>query len=393
MTQFARRMDEVTGSAIRELFHLLSDKELISFGGGNPARESFPVNEIRKITDDILSDSILQYGGTEGLPLLREMYLEHMVRPKGVKTEDSDVLILTGSMQGINLICEILLDPGDAVLVEAPTFLGTLQTMDIFQADKIPVPMDENGVLPDELEALMKKHRPKMFYCIPTFQNPSGITTTKERRERIAKLAHEYGVLVVEDDPYGDLRYAGEPIPPIKYFDKGGDVLLLNSFSKIISPGIRVGCAFGKPEIIRKMTIAKQSADTHTSNLSQGIAAEFLRRGLLPEHLKRINAIYSERLNAMLAAMDMHFPKSCTYTRPQGGLFVWGELPEGCDATALLKRATSEEKVAYIPGQHFFTDKEAHKNAFRLNFSCADPEQIRAGIERLGKLFSQACGE
>lgn len=390
MTAFAKRMDGVTGSAIRELFKLLGDPEIISFGGGNPARESFPVDTVRNITNEIIEKNgpvVLQYGATEGYMPLRTAIIEHLLAPKGLKAEIDETLILSGSMQGLDLISKIYLDPGDAILVEAPTFLGALQTFATYQANTIPVPMDDDGMIMDELESLIKKHHPKFLYCIPTFQNPTGKTLPTDRRMRIAELASKYDMMVIEDDPYCDLRYRGEALPPIKTFDKDDHVILLNSFSKIISPGIRVGCAYGQKDIIRKLTVAKQSADTHTSNLTQAIAAEFLLRGLLPGHLKSILPMYAERMNAMLDAMDKFFPEECTYTRPEGGLFIWCELKKGVEVVPLFKRAVQEEKVAFVPGEHFFSDPNMGKNTLRLNFSAEQPENIVRGIERLSKIL------
>lgn len=391
MTAFANRMDGVTGSAIRELFKLMGDREVISFGGGNPAKESFPVEIVERITSEVLKSNgvnILQYGGTEGYLPLREAYLAHMAAPRGLSGTVDEVLITTGSMQGLDLACKIFLNPGDAILVEAPTFLGALQAFSIYQANKIPVSMDDEGVIIDALEELMRTKRPKLFYCIPTFQNPTGRTLGLKRRKKIAELAEKYDVMVLEDDPYCDLRYSGDPLPPIKTFDKSGHVILLSSFSKILSPGMRLGCALATPEIIRKMTICKQCTDTHTTLLTQAVAAQFLNEGLLPGHLKAILPGYAEKLNTMLAAMDEFFPSGVKYQKPDGGLFVWGELPEGADVLPLLKKATSdpEYKVAYIPGEHFFADGSG-KNTFRLNFSSETLERLRIGMERLGRLF------
>jgi len=394
MTAFANRMDGVTGSAIRELFKLMGDPEIISFGGGNPAKESFPVETVERITADVLKKNgvnILQYGGTEGYLPLREAYLTHMAAPRGLGGSVDEVLITTGSMQGLDLACKIFLNPGDTMLVEAPTFLGALQAFTIYQANKVPVPMDDEGVIIDALEELMRTKKPKLFYCIPTFQNPTGRTLGLERRKKIAELAEKYDVMVLEDDPYCDLRYSGDPLPPIKTFDKSGHVILLSSFSKILSPGMRLGVAHGTPEIIRKMTICKQCTDTHTTLLTQAVAAQFLNEGLLPGHLKSILPGYAEKLNTMLDAMDEFFPQGVKYQKPDGGLFVWGELPEGADVLPLLKRATSEPeyKVAYIPGEHFFVDGSG-KNTFRLNFSSETVERLRIGMERLGKLFKES---
>ncbi len=392
MTEFANRMDGITGSAIRELFKLLSNPEIISFGGGNPAKESFPVSDVTKIVNDLLTEkgeAILQYGPTEGYMPLKQAYTEHILRPKGLDANADELLVLSGSSQGLDILAKIFTNPGETILVEAPTFLGALQAFRMYQANIVTVENDSNGINLESLERLMRELKPKLFYCISTFQNPSGGTLPLEKRKKVAELAEKYDVIVIEDDPYCDLRYTGEVLPTIKQFDKSGHVIMLNSFSKILSPGIRVGMAFGNKEIIRKMTIAKQSADTHTSNLSQAIAAEFLSRGLLPKHLERINKFYAERLNTMVNGMKKHFPKECKYTIPEGGLFIWCEMPEGTKMLDIWKEATSKYNVAFIPGKHFYPTAEGHENTFRLNFSMETPERIEAGIEALGKLLQK----
>lgn len=392
MTEFAKRMDGITGSAIRELFKLLADPELISFGGGNPARETFPVEAIKQIMDEALSQngaSLLQYGTTEGYAPLRQMYLEHIVHPKSLAGEIDNVLITTGSSQGIELASKVYIDPGDAVLVESPSFLGALQTFKTYQAKLVPVPMDGEGVIVEVLERLMEAHRPKLFYCIPTFQNPTGKSLGVERRKEIARLAQKYDVMVLEDDPYCDLRYNGTPVPNIKAFDESGHVILLNSFSKTISPGIRVGAVLAQKDIIRKFVIAKQGMDTHTSTLTQAVVEGFLRKGLLPGHLRNILPGYANRLELMLQCIESYFPEECRCTRPEGGLFVWGELPKGVSTLKLLSRAIAELKVAFIPGEHFYCELGMGENTLRLNFSSEPPERIAEGLKRLGGLLKE----
>lgn len=391
MVQFADRMESVTGSAIRALFKLMADVDIISFGGGNPSRDSFPaetIAELSRACQERDPMGLLQYGATDGYPALKREYLTHMAAPKGVAAELSNVLVTTGSMQGLDLALKVLVNPGDAVLVESPTFLGALQAFTIAQAKCVPVEMDEEGAVMEDLERKMARHRPKLFYCIPTFQNPTGKTLGKARRERIAGLARKYGVIVVEDDPYCDLRYSGEAQPPIKSFDTDGRVIMLNSFSKIIAPGIRVGCAVADAEIIGKMTVCKQCTDTHTALLPQAIAAEFLSRGLLPGHLQRIIPGYRAQLDAMLQGIREHFPADVKYTRPEGGLFLWAELPENMEALPLFRRAVEREKVAFIPGEHFYVDGSG-KNTMRLNFSSEPVSRIQEGLRKLGRLIAE----
>ena len=391
----AERMQGVNGSAIRELFKLLGDPEIISFGGGNPAKECFPKEDIEKITDELLrdkSDVLLQYGATEGYLPLRKAYIEKILPDLGLTAELENVLALTGSMQGLDLICKVVVNPGDVVLVEEPSFLGALQTFNIAQAKLVPVPLHTDGIHVDELEALVREYRPVMFYTIPTFQNPTSWVSGIEARKAIARLAAEYDMIVIEDDPYASLRFSGEKLPTIKSFDTSGNVILMSSFSKTISPGMRVALCCGNAELIRKMTIAKQSADTHSPNLNQAIIAEYLNRDLLPEHIAEISKVYAHSASVMIEAMEEYFPDWVEYEKPIGGLFIWCTLPEGWDASELFKKAVAR-KVAFVPGVSFFTTPGKGNNTFRLNFSAEPEERIRKGIRTLGDLLKETAEE
>ena len=391
----AERMQGVNGSAIRELFKLLGDPEIISFGGGNPAKECFPKEDIEKITAELLrdkSDVLLQYGATEGYLPLRKAYIEKILPDLGLTAELENVLALTGSMQGLDLICKVVVNPGDVVLVEEPSFLGALQTFNIAQAKLVPVPLHTDGIHVDELEALVREYRPVMFYTIPTFQNPTSWVSGIEARKAIARLAAEYDMIVIEDDPYASLRFSGEKLPTIKSFDTSGNVILMSSFSKTISPGMRVALCCGNAELIRKMTIAKQSADTHSPNLNQAIIAEYLNRDLLPEHIAEISKVYAHSASAMIEAMEEYFPDWVEYEKPIGGLFIWCTLPEGWDASELFKKAVAR-KVAFVPGVSFFTTPGKGNNTFRLNFSAEPEERIRKGIRTLGDLLKETAEE
>ena len=391
----AERMQGVNGSAIRELFKLLGDPEIISFGGGNPAKECFPKEDIEKITDELLrdkSDVLLQYGATEGYLPLRKAYIEKILPDLGLTAELENVLALTGSMQGLDLICKVVVNPGDVVLVEEPSFLGALQTFNIAQAKLVPVPLHTDGIHVDELEALVREYRPVMFYTIPTFQNPTSWVSGIEARKAIARLAAEYDMIVIEDDPYASLRFSGEKLPTIKSFDTSGNVILMSSFSKTISPGMRVALCCGNAELIRKMTIAKQSADTHSPNLNQAIIAEYLSRDLLPEHIAEISKVYAHSASVMVEAMEEYFPDWVEYEKPIGGLFIWCTLPEGWDASELFKKAVAR-KVAFVPGISFFTTPGKGNNTFRLNFSAEPEERIRRGIRTLGDLLKETAEE
>ena len=393
MFQYAKRLDGVTGSTIRDIFSLLSSSTILSFAGGNPAPESFPQSELTRIAGQVLSEnasSLLQYGATEGFLPLREAILEHMLAPRGIQAEIANILPVTGSSQGIDLIARALLDPGDTVLVESPTFLGALQIFQIAQANLVPVQMDRQGILADDLERKIRQYRPKALYTIPTFQNPTGRTLPLERRQAVAQLCAEHGVLVIEDDPYCDLRYSGDPLPPIQFFDSCGNIAMLNSFSKIISPGLRLGYVVAHPKLLRKLTIIKQGADTHTANLNQAIVNAFLREDLLPAHIDRIKACYRERLSTMTQGIRKFFPADTEYTLPDGGIFAWIKLGANCNTKELLTRAIDEAKVAYIPGEHFFIHPSEGTTCLRLNFSSSTPAEILAGMERLGNLIAAA---
>lgn len=384
--RFASRFDGVTGSAIREIFKMIARPGMISFAGGNPALSALPDQVVAEIAADVLSrdgKAILQYGATEGYAPFLESLKQYAKEQLGC--DIPAVLPVTGSTQAMDLLCKALINPGDVILVENPSFLGNLQCMKLYQATLVPVESDDEGMIVDKLEEAILRYKPKMLYTIPTFQNPTGKTLAADRRAPIAALAAKYGMVVAEDDPYRDLRYAGIPCPSIKSFDKEGWVVFLGSFSKIISPGLRVGFMAGDPRILRKCTIGKQSSDVHTANLNQAIVDQFLRRNLLPEHIASICQSYKAQLDAMLEELAT-FPEGTRYTRPEGGLFIWVELPSGIDAQALLEKAVARH-VAYVPGTHFFADG-GHENTLRLNFSNSTIEQIRTGMAVLRELIA-----
>ncbi len=385
--QYAHRFDGISGSAIREIFKVIAQPGMISFAGGNPSPEALPEKLVSEIAADVLATdgkAILQYGATEGYPSFVKSLTEY-VREQ-LKCAIHAVLPVTGSTQAMDLLCKALIDPGDTILVENPSFLGNMQCMRLYQANLVPVASDSDGMIMEDLEEKIKKHHPKMLYTIPTFQNPTGKTLPADRRARVAELAGKYHMVVAEDDPYRDLRYKGNSLPSIKSFDLSGYVMFLGSFSKIISPGLRVGYIAGDPEIIRKCTIGKQSSDVHTSNLNQAIVDQFIRRGLLPEHIHRICADYGKKMDFMLSKLD-ESPEGVHYTKPEGGLFIWCELPERIDAQELLNRAI-EKKVAFVPGTHFCVGG-GHKNTFRLNFSNSSLSQINAGMDVLNALIAE----
>ena len=386
---FASRFDKVTGSAIREIFKYLAKPGMISFAGGNPSLAALPDEICAELAHDVLKADgkrILQYGATEGYPPFVESLRDYLTQQYDFDWKLNGLLPTTGSTSCMDLVCKALLNPGDAVLVESPTFLGNMQTLNLYQAKLIPVESDEGGVMLDKLEDAIKEHHPKLFYVIPSFQNPSGRTLAAERRKPIAELAAKYGFLVMEDDPYRDLRYTGEHLPTIKSYDKTGHVAYMGSFSKIISPGMRVGYLVAEKDILRKCTIGKQGTDLHTPNLNQAIVDQFLRRGLLEPHIASIIPAYKEKMELMLKELDS-FPAGTKYTVPEGGLFIWVEMPETFNATEVFQEAV-ENNVAYVPGTHFYP-YGGHHNTFRLNFSNSTPEQIKEGMEKLRKLFEK----
>ena len=382
--RFASRFDKVTGSAIREIFKVIAQPGMISFAGGNPSLDALPDRQVSELAAYVLEKdgkAILQYGATEGYrPFLESLkaYVE-----KQLGTDIPAVLPVTGSTQAMDLLCKAMIDPGDTVLVENPSFLGNLQCLKLYQANLVSVESDEQGLLPDDLEKKINQYHPKMLYTIPTFQNPTGKSLPEERRKAVAELANRYGMLVAEDDPYRDLRYEGQACHSIKYFDRNGWVMFLGSFSKIISPGLRVGYIAGDATVIRKCTVGKQSTDVHTSNLNQAIVDQYLRRDLLPAHIRNICSGYGAKMKQMLGCLES-FPSGVRFTHPQGGLFIWAELPEKIDAVKMLSAAV-ERKVAYVPGTYFCVDG-GHLNTIRLNFSNSTPEQIENGMNTLKEI-------
>lgn len=396
MIKYADRMKNVSGEALNDILKYSSDPSIISFSLGSPAKEVYPIEKIKEIMTTIMEKDaipILSYGISEGYLPLRKAFLEHIALPKGIEASIENVIITTGATQGIELISQTFINPGDVVLVESPSFLTSLQVFLKYGAILVGVDMDESGIILSDLESKIKEHNPKLIYTIPTFQNPSGKTLPIHRRRAIASLAEEYDLLVIEDDPYCDLRYSGQVVPPIKSFDTKGNIILANSFSKILAPGLRVGTIIAHKEIIDALVLAKGGADTNTTIMSQAICAEFLNQGLLPDHLKDMKPVYLERLNAMLDALSKYFPKECKYTIPEGGLFIWIDVPESINTRELLSKAANEFKVSYVPGYPFFINPKDGDHSLRLNFSSNTPDNIQEGVKRLGELFYSIINE
>jgi len=400
--RYAQRTQRMSSSAIRELLKLTEQPDIISFSGGMPAPDVFPIDEFKEACDRVLTNfgvQALQYGSTEGYKPLREQIVRHTNR-YGINVTPDHVLVTSGSQQALDLLGKILINPGDRILVESPTYLGALQAWAAYGAEYIPVPIDENGMVTEVLEEALRSG-PKFIYVLPNFQNPTGVTLSFERRMKLMELADRYGVPIVEDDPYGQLRYEGEHLPSVvvlddQYRDNGdnyyrGNVIYLSTFSKILAPGIRLAWVVAPPEVIRKLVQAKQGADLHSSTFNQLVAYEVSRAGFLDKHIKTIREVYGHRRDIMLASMDAYFPPGVDWTHPQGGLFLWGTLPENLSSADVLKAAI-EQKVAFVPGAPFFSTGGGY-NTMRLNFSNASPEKIREGIARLGKVIYEKLGQ
>ena len=393
--RFATRMANMSGTATREIFKLLSRPEIISFAGGNPALECLPTERVREIMSEIgqspTFSRVLQYGLTVGFPELRELYCDY-VKTVGISdAKPENVLVISGGQQGIDLTLKAFINPGDVVLVENPTYLAFLQLANSYEAKCVGVDADEDGLIISDLEAKIKKYNPKILYTVPTFSNPTGKTYTLENRKRIAAITAKYGVIVLEDDPYSKLRFSGEDVPSIKSLDKAGNVIFVSSFSKIISPGNRTGVACAVPEIIRKLEVGKQGTDLHSANISQMITYEYLKRGYLQGDLEKSVKIYGEKKAAMYSAIEKYMPDEFIHTNPDGGLFIWGYFPESIDVLKIFPEAVARN-VAYIQGNVFFADGGG-KNYMRLNYSYASLEQIDRGIKILGGLFKEKLTE
>jgi 2-aminoadipate transaminase len=389
-TQFARRMGSVRASTIREILKVTEQPEIISFAGGLPAPELFPVDEILRATERVLRESgpaALQYSPSEGFAPLRESFAAES-RQRGIDCQAEDILIMTGSQQPLDLMGKIFLDAGDCVLTESPTYLAAIQAFQSYEVRFAAVPTDDQGLIPEELPALIERERPKFLYTIPNFQNPTGVTLTAERRQALYAIAARYGLIILEDDPYGRLRYAGKAIAPIKALDTERIVVYLSTVSKTIAPGLRVGWAIAPAEIRAKLVIAKQAADLHTSNLDQRIVHRYLADFDSDAHIERIRQSYGARYAVMDAALRETMPPGFTWTHPEGGMFLWVTCPEGVNTNELMREAL-KRKVLFVPGQDFFSSAPGLR-FMRLNFSNASPERIREGIGRLEEVCADA---
>lgn len=394
-------------SIIRDLLKLTMQPDVISFAGGLPAPELFPLEQCREAASRLLETQgarALQYSPTEGYLPLRQFICDWMGR-QGIQSEPDNVLITSGSQQALDLVGKLLINPGDRLLVEEPTYLGALQAWNAYAAEYVSVPIDDDGLRTDLLDDALAAG-PKFMYCLPNFQNPAGTTLSMTRRQALIRLSNRSGIPIIEDDPYGVLRYEGEHLPPLVALDADyqtndqdsrsgfsmGNVIYLGTFSKTLAPGLRLGWVLAPTGVIDRLVMAKQGADLHTSSFDQMLAYQMLGDGFLDKHIQLIRATYHERRDVMLAAMARYFPEECSWTRPAGGMFLWARTPAWIDTVDLIEEAV-QYGVAYVPGSAFYFDSQRGRNTMRLNFSNAQPEQIEEGIKRLGELLKKQTTE
>lgn len=392
--RYAERMSLVKPSAIRELLKLGADPDVISFGGGYPDPDLFPLEKLSFVFEQVIKEqgkSALQYTISEGLSELRLKLIERMKRV-GVTCGLENLFLLQGSQQGLDLVAKMFLNKGDIVITENPTFLGALVAFNPYEPQYATVSMDEEGMDMDKLETVLKANpNAKFIYTVPTFHNPTGITMSLCRRKRLVELANAYDVIILEDDPYREIRYEGEQLPSIKSFDTEGRVIHLGSFSKILCPGLRLGWVVAEKELAEKLCLLKMAADTQNSTLNMYAVNRFMELYDIDEHITHIRKIYKDKKDLMLETLRAALPQSVKYTNPEGGLFTWLTFPEGVDTTRLMKeRVLPEAKVAYVPGSTFFPVKE-EVNHCRLNFSYMSKENIVRGVTAFGRILKEYC--
>ncbi|OJH37539.1 aminotransferase [Cystobacter ferrugineus] len=384
----SQRMSRMKASAVREILKVAERPDVLSFAGGLPAPELFPVEAIAQAHAEAFAEegrAALQYSTTEGYGPLREWICAHLGE-RGLRVGVDQVLITNGSQQGIELVAKVMLDPGDLVVVENPSYLAALQTFSGYEASYAVVGSDDDGMRVDELERLVTSRKPKLIYLVPNFQNPKGTTLSLERRRALVRFAQRHRILILEDNPYGELRFRGEHLPSLASLDDEGVVVSLGSFSKTLAPGLRIGWMVGPKEIVRAVTVVKQAADLHTATVAQRATARLLARFDFNAHLERLRVIYGERCMAMLGALERHMPAGTRWTQPDGGMFVWAELPRGMSADTLFPLAL-EKRVAFVPGAPFFAAEPRHE-FMRLNFSNRPPELLEEGMRRLGSVIA-----
>lgn len=388
----ADRVKTMKGSAIREMFKRMANPEIISLAGGNPASELFPSDELSKIAGKILMTSptlALQYGTTDGHPKMIECARARAAKVNSVGENDA-ILIMTGANQGIDLTAKAVLNKGDKIIVESPSFIGSLNAFRTYEAELVGVEVEADGMSMEGLEKALKENSGvKMIYTIPTFQNPTGATMSEEKRKKMLELANKYDVLILEDNPYGDLRFSGEDVPTIKSMDTEGRVVYAGSFSKILSPGMRLGYIVAPAPLAEKIEILKQVNDVHTPMITQLMCVEFMKKYDIDKYIAKNRELYGKKCAAMAAAMEKYFPAGkVKWVVPEGGIFLWCECPTITDISPIVDKCL-EKKVAIVPGSNFATDIFAPSNKFRLNYSSASIENIEEGIKRLGEVLTE----
>lgn len=390
LPDFSRRIAAAESSAVREILKVTEKLEIISFAGGLPAPEFFPAESMAAAFHQVISTDgarALQYSTTEGYAPLRE-WIARRLQAKGIRAAADNVLVTSGSQQGLDLAAKVLVNAGDKILVERPTYLAALQAFSLYEANFITVASDDEGMDVDDAERQLRAHPDmKLIYLVANFQNPSGTTLSLARRQRLLELASHFGVRILEDDPYGELRYRGETSPPIKSLDEAGLVIYLSTFSKTIAPGLRVAWLVAEPKIYSKLVVAKQATDLHTNTVSQFAVHHYLTNNDADQHITKLRGIYGERCRVMLESLAQYFPAGVRWTKPEGGMFLWVELPAHLNTSQLLPAAIAA-KVAFVPGAPFFAN-EHPQNFMRLNFSNQTPERIELGIKTLAEVISR----
>lgn len=389
---FADRVKPMKGSAIREMFKRMADPEIISLAGGNPASELFPADELSKIAGKILMTSptvALQYGTTDGYPKMKDCAIAR-AKEAGAYNEGDGVLIMTGANQGIDLTAKAIINKGDKIIVESPSFIGSLNAFRTYECELVGVDVEADGMDISKLEEALKANSDaKLLYTIPTFQNPTGTTMSLEKRKKVLELASEYDLLIMEDNPYGDLRFAGEDLPTLKSLDTEGRVIYCGSFSKILSPGMRLGYVIGPPKLLEKVEMLKQVNDVHTPMLTQMMCVQFMKKYDINKYIAKNRKLYKEKCDTMISAMEEYFPKGkVEWTVPEGGIFLWCTCPSITDVSVVVNKAL-EKKVAIVPGSNFAIDQSLPSNKFRLNFSSASKSDITEAIKRLGEVLTE----
>ena len=389
MVNFADRMENVKASEIRELLALTAKPEIISFAGGLPAPELFPVEQMDAAIEAVMKENgraALQYGTTEGLPRLRQQIADRLAAKNNIHTDIANIIPTAGSQQGLDFAARLFVNPGDVVIMESPSYLGAINAFIQSQPNFVEIPTDEDGMIMEELDrVLAATPNVKMIYVIPDFQNPSGRTWPLERRRKFMEIINKYEIPVLEDNPYGELRYEGEYLPALKSMDTKGLVIYLGTFSKILAPGLRLGWIVANDEYIRKFNLIAQGAVLQTSTFSIAAVSKFIDMYDLDAHVEKIRQVYKHRCALMVESMDKYFPKEVSFTRPNGGLFTWAELPDYIDTKEMATQAL-EQKVAYVPGASFFPNG-GNCHCMRLNYSCMPDERIVEGIKRLGNVI------